>query len=176
VDKVAGERVTLETDLLVLSSGIIPDEDNIRLAEVAKLDINEDGFFNGANAKSAPLDSIDRGKYFAGLCHSPNLIEDIISQGKAAAARASALLYAGYEEYPEHQAYVNERRCSGCGLCVTACPYDARVIDDVSMKAAVLPDLCHGCGTCVISCPNGASQQYGFERSTVFDVLNEVMG
>ncbi|HEB29397.1 MAG TPA: CoB--CoM heterodisulfide reductase iron-sulfur subunit A family protein [Spirochaetes bacterium] len=175
-DKVAAERVTLKADLLVLSSGIVPDEDNVRLAEVAKLDINDDGFFNGVNAKSAPLDSIDRGKYFAGLCHSPNLIEDVISQGKAAAARASALLYAGYEEYPEHQAYVNERRCSGCGLCVTACPYDARVLDDVSVKAAVLPDLCHGCGTCVISCPNGASQQYGFERSTMFEVLNEVMG
>ncbi len=175
-DKVAGENVTLEADLLVLSSGIVPDEDNGRLAEVAKLSINEDGFFNGVNSKSAPLDSIDRGKYFAGLCHSPNLIEDVISQGKAAAARVSALLYAGYAEYPEHQAYVNERRCSGCGLCVTACPYDARILDDVSLKAAVLPDICHGCGTCVVSCPNGASQQYGFERSTMFEVLNEVMG
>jgi heterodisulfide reductase subunit A len=175
-DKIAGENIELEPDLLVLSSGIVPDESNRGLAEVAKLNINPDGFFNGANPKSAPLDSIDRGKYFAGLCHSPNPVEDVISQGKAAAARASTLLYAGYEEYPENQAYVNERRCSGCGLCVTACPYDARVIDEVSSKATVLRDLCHGCGTCVISCPNGASQQYGFERSTMFEVLNEVIG
>ncbi|MFC2105649.1 4Fe-4S binding protein [Candidatus Bipolaricaulota bacterium] len=70
---------------------------------------------------------------------------------------------------------MNERRCAGCGLCVTACPYDARVIDDVSGKATVLVELCKGCGTCVVSCPNAASQQESYERSTVMDILDEVM-
>ena len=175
VDLVTGDEIDLEPDLLILSSGIKPNEDNLWLAEVAGLELNEDGFFAEANPKAAPLDSVDRGKYFCGLCHSPNYIEDAISQGKAAAARASALLWRGVADLAENRAYVNERRCSGCGLCVTDCPYDARVIDPNSNKAVVLDDVCKGCGTCVITCPNGASQQYDFERSTVLDVLDEML-
>ncbi len=175
-DSVVGERMSLEADLLILSSGIAPNEDNQRLAEIAGLELNADGFFAEANPKAAPLDSVDRGKYFCGLSHSPNHIGDAICQGKAAAARASALLWNAFQEYADNQAYVNERLCSGCGLCVSACPYDARVIDEVSNKARVLEDLCKGCGTCVISCPNGASQQYDFERTTILEILNEVLG
>jgi len=174
-DNVVGEKINLDADLLVLSTGIKPSEDSSAFAEVAGLELNADGFFSEANPKSAPLDSVDRGKYFCGLCHSPIYIEDAICQGKAAAARASALLWKGHKEYSENQAYVDERLCSGCGLCVAACPYNARVIDEVSNKAQVKADLCKGCGTCVISCPNGASQQYDFERATVMEVLNELM-
>ena len=174
-DDVAGERISVDADLLVLSSGIKPNEDSRRLAEIAGLEVDTDGFFAEANPKSAPLDSVDRGKYFCGLCHSPNHIEDAICQGKAVAARASALLWNGVVELADNRAYVNERRCSGCGLCVSACPYQARAIDETSGKAVVLDDLCKGCGTCVVSCPNGASEQYDFERSTLMDVLNEVM-
>lgn len=174
-DDIALERITLKPDLLVLSTGIWPNQDNSGLAAAAGLALNKDGFFEEANPKAAPLDSVDRGKYFCGLCHSPNHIEDAICQGKAAAARASTLLWKGAEEYTDNQAYVNERRCCGCGLCVTACPYNARTIDEVSGIAIVLGDLCKGCGTCVISCPNGASQQYDYERSTMMEVLEEIM-
>ena len=174
-DGVVGERIDLDADLLILSTAIEPGEDNRRLAEIAGLELNADGFFAEANPKAAPLDSADRGKYFCGLCHSPNHIEDAICQGKAAAARASALLWSGVAELADNLAYVNERSCSGCGLCVSACPYDAREKDQVSGKAKVLDDLCRGCGTCVISCPNGASEQYDFEKATMLDVLDEVI-
>ena len=174
-DSVVRERMSLEADLLVLSSGIAPNEDNQQLAEIGGLELNADGFFAEANPKAAPLDSVDRGKYFCGLSHSPNHIGDAICQGKAVAARASALIWNAFQEYADNQAYVSERLCSGCGICVSACPYDARIIDEVSNKARVLEDLCKGCGTCVISCPNGASQQYNFERSTILDILDEVI-
>jgi heterodisulfide reductase subunit A len=58
---------------------------------------------------------------------------------------------------------------------VSACPYEARVIDEVSGKARVLEELCKGCGTCVVSCPNAASQQINYERATMMDVLDQVM-
>ena len=58
---------------------------------------------------------------------------------------------------------------------MSACPYEARALDEVSGKARVLEDLCKGCGICVVSCPNGASQQRNFERSLVMDVLDEVI-
>ena len=174
-DGAADQKISVDADLLVLSSGIRPGDDTRRLAEIAHLELNADGFFAEANPKSAPLDSVDRGKYFCGLCHSPNHIEEAICQGKAAAARASALLWHGVVELADNLAYVNERRCAGCGLCVSDCPYQARKIDETTGKAIVLEDLCKGCGTCVITCLNGASQQYDFERATVLDVLDDVL-
>lgn len=173
-DAIVNEQKTVDADLLVLSVGIEPN-DNRELAEIADVELNADGFFAEANPKSAPLDSVDRGKYFCGLCHSPNHIEDALCQGKAAAARASALLWSGVESLSESQAFVNERRCSGCGICVTVCPYDARIIDESTNKAVVLEELCRGCGTCTIACPNGASQQFDFERVTMLEMLNEIL-
>ncbi len=168
------QRMTLDVDLLVLSTGIEP-YDNRDLARIAGVELNVDGFFAEANPKSAPLDSVDRGKYFCGLCHSPNFIEDSIAQAKGAASRASALLWSGVGEFSDNQVFVNERLCSGCGICVSVCPYNARVIEELDNKAKVLEDLCKGCGTCAIACPNGASQQWNFERTTVFQVLDRVL-
>jgi len=174
-DSAASDTLSVDADLLVLSVGIRPSEDAPGLAEAAGLDLDVDGFFAEANPKSAPLDAVDRGKYFCGLCHSPHHIDEAILQGKAVAARASALLCHGTAELADNLASVNERRCVGCGLCVSACPYEARVIDEVSGKARVLAELCKGCGTCVVSCPNAASQQINYERATIMDVLDQVM-
>ena len=174
-DSAAVDTLSVDADLVVLSVGIRPSEDAPGLAEAAGLDLDEDGFFAEANPKSAPLDAVDRGKYFCGLCHSPHHVDEAILQGKAVAARASALLCRGTAELADNLAWVNERRCVGCGLCVSACPYEARVIDEVSGKARVLEELCKGCGTCVVSCPNAASQQINYERATMMDVLDQVM-
>ncbi|MHC4713299.1 MAG: FAD-dependent oxidoreductase [Planctomycetota bacterium] len=175
VDNLTAERMEIEADLLILSVAVKANEENIQVAQTAGLEVNEDGFFVEANPKAAPLDAVDRGKYFCGLCHSPNHLEDVICQGKAAAERAATLLWQGVAELAENIAYVNERRCSACELCVAACPYQARVLDETTGKVKVLEELCKGCGTCVIACPNGASEQYNFERSTVMDVLDEMM-
>jgi dihydroorotate dehydrogenase subfamily 1 len=41
--------------------------------------------------------------------------------------------------------------CTGCGLCVTSCVYDAiHVVDE---KAIIAVDKCYGCGLCATRCP-----------------------
>ncbi len=132
-DPALGSRVNLSADRVVLSTGIEP-HDNRELAKIFDVELNSDGFFQEANPKSAPLDSVDRGKFFCGLCHSPNHIEDAISQGNAAAARAGAILSKEAIEEKAHQAYVIKRLCCGCGLCVTVCPYGARVLNEEEGK------------------------------------------
>ena len=48
---------------------------------------------------------------------------------------------------------INKDLCKGCGLCVTACPFDAiKVVDG---KAEVM-DNCTSCGTCIAKCPFNA--------------------
>jgi heterodisulfide reductase subunit A len=170
-DPVIRQGVEFTADLLVLSAGIEPNE-NRELAEKLGMEINGDGFLQEANPKSAPLDAIGRGKFLCGLCHSPNHIEDCLSQAKAAAGRAAALLAKKRAELKPHQAYVIERLCCGCGLCVSTCPYGARVLNEETWKAEVLEDLCQGCGSCVIACRNGASQQLNYEKATVLATLD----
>jgi heterodisulfide reductase subunit A len=170
-DPAMGSQVTLPADRVVLSTGIEP-QDNHELAKIFDVDLNPDGFFMEANPKSAPLDSVDRGKFFCGLCHSPNFIEDVISQANAASARAAALLSKEAVEEKAHLAYVIKRLCCGCGLCVTVCPYQARVLNEEEGKAEVIGALCQGCGSCVIACRNGASQQKNFEKELNMAVLD----
>lgn len=53
---------------------------------------------------------------------------------------------------------IDEGLCSGCGICVTACPYSAaRVVRKGSGLISMTdPLLCRGCGRCVAACPAGA--------------------
>jgi heterodisulfide reductase subunit A len=174
LDPAMGSRVILAADRVILSTGIEPD-DNRKLAGIFDVKLNPDGFFMEANPKSAPLDSVDRGKFFCGLCHSPNLIEDVISQGNAAAARAATLLSKESVENKIHLAYVVKRLCCGCGLCVSVCPYQARVINEEEGKADVTENLCQGCGNCVVACRNAASQQKNFEKGMNLAVLDAAL-
>ena len=170
-DPAMGSRVTLPADRVVLSTEIEPNNHQ-ELARIFDVDLNPDGFFLEANPKSAPLDSVDRGKFFCGLCHSPNFIEDSISQGNGAAARAAAILSKEAVEEKAYLSYVIKRLCSGCGLCVTVCPYKARVLNEEEGKAEVIGWLCQGCGSCATACPNGASQQQNFEKELNMAVLD----
>ncbi len=170
-DPAMNSQVTIPADRVVLSAGIEP-HDNHGLARIFDVDLNPDGFFMEANPKSAPLDSVDRGKFYCGLCHSPNFIEDSISQGNAAAARAATILSKEAVEEKAYLAYVIKRLCCGCGLCVTVCPYEARVLNEEEGKAEVIGMLCQGCGSCVIACRNGASQQQNFEKGVNMAVLD----
>jgi len=50
--------------------------------------------------------------------------------------------------------YVDSERCSGCGICIAACPNDAiRLVDGV---ASVDQERCRQCEVCLDACPEGA--------------------
>lgn len=51
-------------------------------------------------------------------------------------------------------AEVDVEKCTGCGLCVEACPVESITIDND--KAKVNEETCVGCGVCVGECPNTA--------------------
>ena len=59
-------------------------------------------------------------------------------------------------EIPEIE--VNQDICSGCGICVTACSYDAiKLVRTDGGLVSGIDDLnCKRCGTCAVVCPSGA--------------------
>nr|MBC7244457.1 4Fe-4S binding protein [Chloroflexota bacterium] len=50
--------------------------------------------------------------------------------------------------------YVDSARCTGCGLCVDACPNGA--IQLVNQVASINAELCQECQACVEACPQKA--------------------
>lgn len=50
--------------------------------------------------------------------------------------------------------YVDEKRCSGCGVCIDVCRVGAITLDD--HVATINQSLCNECEACVGACPEGA--------------------
>lgn len=169
-DSIINEDVVFQPDLLVLSTGIQPD--NEELSRIIKLPLTEDGFFMEAHAKIRPLDFTADGIFLAGLAHSPRFIEEAVAQAKGATIRAATILSKDKILAKAEIPTINAKWCSGCGICERLCPYDARRINPETHVAEVVEVLCQGCGACVMGCPNGACQQQGFEMHEIFAMID----
>ncbi len=169
-EPVTGQPLELTADLVVLSTGIEAEEEE-ELAGVLGVEVDEYGFFEEEQAKMKPLDA-KGGVYLAGLAHSPRFLEETIVQAQGAAMRAAAYLAVGEREERATSVWVNERLCSFCGLCVEACPYEARVMNYEERVAEVDYGLCQGCGVCAMVCPNKATLQKAFEHKQLMATID----
>ena len=173
-DQVLHKDISLNPDLLILSTGIVPG-DFTELAEIFSLPLDDYGFFAEANSKAALVDFVGEGRYHCGLASAPLHIKETLVRSRAAASRAATVLARKQIPADKSTVMVSTRLCSGCGLCVDACPYGAREINLSSMIAEIHSELCHGCGSCAAVCPNGATQQIGFDKGQMMAVTSELM-
>ncbi|HSB05163.1 MAG TPA: FAD-dependent oxidoreductase, partial [Thermodesulfobacteriota bacterium] len=157
LDRILGDEVTLNPDLIVLSSAIIPYENEV-LAKMLKVPLNANGFFLEAHMKLRPVDFATDGIFLAGMAHYPKSISESISQADAAVARATAAMAKGYVSVLPTISEVDRERCIGCGLCEVLCPFNAiRVIEtEKGSKSETIAASCKGCGVCSSSCPQMA--------------------
>ena len=169
-----GEQVVIRAGMLVLSTGIDPN-DNRALADVLDVPLDENGFFQEEYPKMRPLDFTRRGIFMCGLAHSPRFADETILQAQGAAMRAAALLAQKQLQSPTFTVQVNPRLCSACGQCVEVCPYNACVLEPGAAYAEVIEVLCQGCGACVAACPNKAIQQKGLKVPQMYGMLDAVM-
>lgn len=174
-DNLLGQYISINPDVLVLSTGIAPNDENHKLSQIFKVPLDADGFLLEAHMKLRPVDFAADGLYMCGLAHAPKLAGESILQANAAAMRAATLLSKERLENVGITATVNEKRCVGCGMCVDACSYGARELDPVKRIAKVTEVLCQGCGACVVACPNGATQQKCYEKSQMLAALKAVV-
>ncbi|MCK5349876.1 MAG: CoB--CoM heterodisulfide reductase iron-sulfur subunit A family protein, partial [Desulfobacula sp.] len=139
-------KMEIKSDLIVLASSIIPEKKN-KLTALYKIAQNADGFFMEAHAKLKPVDCATDGVFLCGLAHAPKPIDESISQAMAAATRAVTLLAKKKMNMDGTIAWVDQEKCSSCGVCVSICPFSAPSFTTEGRyegKAEINPVLCKG--------------------------------
>ena len=173
VDPILGREVVVKPDVLVLSTGIVPN-DVAELKDFWGIEVNEDGFFQEAEYKWRPVDFIKEGIFMAGIAHSPRSIAESIAMAEAAAQRALRILDKERLAAGDIVAEVRHAICSLCELCIDACPYGARMRDEED-KIIVDELMCQGCGSCAAVCPNSASVLRGYQDQQMFEVIDAAL-
>ena len=161
----------VEVDMVILSTALEPQEDNARVASTFGISLSPDGFFLEKHPKLAPVETATQGIYVAGTCQSPKDIPDSVAQAGDAAAAALSLLDQGTIALDPSVAAINQNYCTGCALCVEACPYQA--IEIKEGIASVNTYLCKGCGTCASICRDKAITLIHFDDQ---EIVNEMIG
>ena len=175
-DHVLGIPLQIRSDLIVLASAVVSPRDEA-IAQFFKIPMNESGFFMEAHVKLAPSEFATSGVFLCGTAHYPKPIDESIAQAQAAASRAVTLLARKTIMTSGTIAYADPRKCSGCGICVSICPFSAASFQEkgpFAGTAAINPVLCKGCGLCVSSCRSGALNLKGFESGQIMAMINEM--
>ncbi|MFX0097946.1 MAG: CoB--CoM heterodisulfide reductase iron-sulfur subunit A family protein [Candidatus Hodarchaeota archaeon] len=171
-------EVSIPYDLVVLSTPLVANDDNKELAQLLKVPLEDNKFFLEAHVKLRPIDFATDGVFVCGCAKWPVDIIESISQGYAAASRASTILSHETLEVEGATARlpeVNRDLCSGCEVCTTICPFKA-IIKDENGQIQVIQALCKGCGTCVASCTRKALSIKHFTNDQIFAEIHALAG
>ncbi|MBS7250570.1 MAG: CoB--CoM heterodisulfide reductase iron-sulfur subunit A family protein [Candidatus Freyarchaeota archaeon] len=160
-----GETLTIDSDLVILSTPLIPNMDVKEIAKILKVPLGSDGFFKEAYMEMRSTALGVNGIYVCGTAQGPKSIDESITQAYAAAALAATSMLHKKVNIPAITAEVNEDLCIGCQLCLDLCPVHA--ITFAEGKSMVIEAMCRGCGTCAAACPPKAIVMKDFKDEQI---------
>jgi heterodisulfide reductase subunit A len=169
-----GRPLEIEADLLVLATGIVPQL-SPQMAELFGAHLDQDGFFQEADAKWRPVDALKEGVFACGIALSPCSIPVVVASARAAAQRSLRILSRKRVPAGKIVAMVRHSLCSRCERCIDTCPYGARSLDVNEDRILVNPVMCQGCGDCATVCPNSAAVVQGFADRQVLDMIDAAL-
>jgi len=175
VDTLTGTPLEVDADLVVLATATVPSAGAKDLGQCLRISVDEHGFFSEAHPKLRPVESLTAGIFLAGAGQFPKDIPETIAQASGAAAKVLQLFSQREMVQEPTIAHVNEELCSGCGLCVAACPYEARTMHPWRPIAVVNQALCQGCSACVAVCPNKACSVRNFDTVQVLAMMDALL-
>ena len=175
-DTIAGVPMTIDADLVVLATAMIPHDDSKKLAQTIGTPYDGYGFFSEAHPKLRPVESTTGGVFMAGACQSPRDIPESVAMASAAASKAMVMFGSDFLEREPTVAKVDERTCVGCFTCQKVCAYSAieqKEIRDrqgnlLKTVAYVNTGLCQGCGTCNATCPSKSIELIGYNDEEIY--------
>ena len=167
VQTVTGSNQTIAldpaTDLVVLSTPIVPRKESAGLANMLRVPTDQNGFFLEAHAKLRPLDFAADGIFVCGSGRYPATSTEARTQGIGVASRVAAILFKDKLIKSAIVAKINPDSCVGCMACLPMCPYQAISFNRELGVCEVNEVLCKGCGNCAATCPSHSAQLMGFK-------------
>ena len=174
--------VEIEADMVVLATAGVANEGAEELAQKLHISYDSYHFFEEAHPKLKPVETNTAGIFLAGASQSPRDIPESVAMASGAAAKVAGLFSRDELTREPLIAVVNRQpapvysSCVGCFLCVSVCPYQAIVKEEIKNQAGkviktvamVNPGLCQGCGTCVAFCRTKSIDLQGYTHEQLY--------
>lgn len=172
----AGEELDIPVDLVVLVTGMVPRKDQ-SIAEILKVPVGRDKFFNEIHPKLRPVETVIDGVQIAGACQSPKNITESLKSSLSAASKANSLVSKGEIELEPTLAMIHKNECTWCGKCDEVCPFGAilKVDADGREVAEVNKANCKGCGICLPVCPVDAIDLIGYTNREIESMIDALV-
>ncbi|HUH65199.1 MAG TPA: 4Fe-4S dicluster domain-containing protein, partial [Syntrophales bacterium] len=185
-DSINGMDRRIDCDLVVLSTPLVPNDDNAKISQMLGIEVDRHGFFSEIYPLH-PLETRIDGVFICGSARWPVASDNAMVQGQGAAAKAAALLAKenvsalSFNRVPGEKfghAAVDAEKCTGCGNCVAVCPFAACSLQRMGRKSVsrVNKFRCKACGNCVSACPNGTVQLPEHNYRSVAEMIKEAFG
>jgi len=170
-DFLTNEKFNIPADLVVLATGLMPNEDASSLFQTIHVSYDAKNYLLQAHPKLRPVETAMDGIFIAGCAVAPTDVPESVTQGGAAAEYVLKLFSQEAIEAEPMTSIVDVVRCTGCLLCRQVCPFqaiEAETLRDGRTVASINESLCKGCGICVAVCRPGAIKLRGFSDQQIF--------
>lgn len=168
------EIITINADLVVLSTALLPSKETDQLSKVLGLEVDRNGFLTESHFALMPQETKMKGVFIAGFAQGPKDISYSVSQARAAASKVAELTSAGKIDLELITAEVNKDACISCRRCEKVCNTGA--IKVVENAGAVVDDTsCEGCGVCASCCPTHAIEIRYYRDGQLFPEVTSLL-
>ena len=147
-DTLRNRRVDLNPDLVVLATGMIPN--NREISEKAGIPLTAEGFPDN-HIQCNPYLSQGNGIYFAGTSMAPMDISSSIMSSLGASMKSYTYINRHTNDL---RANIEAYKCDVCKRCIEECPQKALHLG--AQTPEISASGCEGCGICMGACPNQA--------------------
>jgi heterodisulfide reductase subunit A len=177
-DPILGKTLAIDADILALAAAVVPSAGTRDVAGLFKVSLAPDDFFKEAHVKLRPVEFAADGVYLCGMAQYPKNITETINQAYGAAGRVLTLLSHDTVIASGSVCETDEKKCIGCGACISACTYAAIELRETRQgkKAVVNPVICKGDGLCNAICPTGAISLKHFTDEELLSQIDAAIG
>ena len=171
-----GREIEVEADLVVLVTGMVPRAEN-SVGTLFKLPKGRDRFYNEVHMKLRPVETVIDGITIAGACQGPKNIAESVNSALSAATKSYSILSKGELETDPLVAIIDANKCTWCGACEKACPFDAilKVEKNGKTIAEINNTVCKGCGMCAPVCDPDAVNLIACSSSEIMSMIDALV-
>jgi heterodisulfide reductase subunit A len=169
-------EMEVEADLVVLVTGMVPRADN-SIGSLFKIPKGRDKFYNEVHMKLRPVETVIDGITIAGACQGPKNIAETVNSALSASTKSYSILSKGELETDPLVATIDPEKCTWCGACEAACPFDAilKVENGKKVIAEINNTVCKGCGMCAPVCEPDAVDLIACSSAEIMSMIDALV-